>query len=528
MELTPTLEQIRIIEEPSNCVVIAGPGSGKTYTLACKIKKVLPSLPDHKGVVAISYTNRASDELQRRCLSTGLNSKGSFFGTIDRFFISEIIIPFGKRTFGSPSQVIEVVKAEELETQESFQGDALDDVEVLGNLFRSGKIVLERIGLLAVHILDSCQSCQRYIKARYTHVIIDEYQDCGESQHELFMRLVQLGLIGVAVGDADQSIFGFAGRSPAHLFALAQNADLFKTYNLSQNHRCHLSIINYSTRLLSSGYKPEKTDEVCVYSKLIDGSEIEVAQWLTSSIPQIKVQFQIERLSTVAILFKNRLTGNLVHRYLGLPHKSIAATPLDDDSSSWGLVFRRVLTWVFSPGLTKHELLEGFLHVDFQPRAFREALNILSQIEALAAADHNKLAIHFQLFEKLALVLFPDRRNREAAKGLQQVLNTSILLESFIPPRDDEVQLMTLHKSKGLEFDIVFHLNLYRWILPQFRGDYYQDLNLHYVGITRAKKCCVLCSSTYRHRTETEVIPADESEFLYINDLHELRWPCPV
>src|SRR3989304_6443772 len=180
MELTPTLEQIRIIEEPSNCCVIAGPGSVKTYTLACKIKKVLPSLPDHKGVVAISYTNRASDELQRRCLSTGLNSKGSFFGTIDRFFISEIIIPFAKRTFGSPSQVIEVVKAEELETQESFQGDALDDVEVLGNLFRSGKIVLERIGLLAVHILDSCQSCQRYIKARYTHVIIDEYQDCGE------------------------------------------------------------------------------------------------------------------------------------------------------------------------------------------------------------------------------------------------------------------------------------------------------------------------------------------------------------
>ena len=71
-------------------------------------------------------------------------------------------------------------------------------------------------------------------------------------------------------------------------------------------------------------------------------------------------------------------------------------------------------------------------------------------------------------------------------------------MASFLPPADNEIQLLTLHKAKGLEFDIVFHLNLYQWILPQYKGDYSQDLNLHYVGITRAKKCCVLCTSTHR------------------------------
>ncbi len=104
MVITPTPEQERIIAEKSNCVVIAKPGSGKTFTLAHKIRKILLQVPDYKGIVAISYTNKASDELERRCLATGVNRKSSFFGTIDKFFISEIIIPFGDRVFGHPGR----------------------------------------------------------------------------------------------------------------------------------------------------------------------------------------------------------------------------------------------------------------------------------------------------------------------------------------------------------------------------------------------------------------------------------------
>jgi len=57
---------------------------------------------------------------------------------------------------------------------------------------------------------------------------------------------------------------------------------------------------------------------------------------------------------------------------------------------------------------------------------------------------------------------------------------------------------MTLHKSKGLEFDVVLHLDLYDWVSPireYVKGSYnvvfqneQQCLNLHYVGVTRARK----------------------------------------
>ena len=86
---------------------------------------------------------------------------------------------------------------------------------------------------------------------------------------------------------------------------------------------------------------------------------------------------------------------------------------------------------------------------------------------------------------------------------------------------------MTLHKAKGLEFEIVFHLDLYKWIMPKFKGDYTQDLNLHYVGITRAKQCVILLSSTQRHN-EQGLRGAEDSEFLLMNDLELLRVQCPV
>ena len=62
---------------------------------------------------------------------------------------------------------------------------------------------------------------------------------------------------------------------------------------------------------------------------------------------------------------------------------------------------------------------------------------------------------------------------------------------------------MTLHKSKGLEFNIVFHMDLYKWIIP-FENisdeEWAQALNLHYVGITRAIDVCYFMIGTERYR----------------------------
>lgn len=110
---------------------------------------------------------------------------------------------------------------------------------------------------------------------------------------------------------------------------------------------------------------------------------------------------------------------------------------------------------------------------------------------------------------------------------LHQVLMDDQLLNSYIPASENEINLMTLHKSKGLEFNIVFHMDLYRWILPNEYGDeaaQMQDLNLHYVGITRAIDVCYLMNGTERYRSrQGDFVTAEPSPFLFKTGLAERR-----
>lgn len=93
---TLTKEQLDIINAEGNIVVIAVPGSGKTTTITYKIKKILSELDEYQGVIAISYTNKASNELKGRVMNISADLHNSFFGTIYSFYLSEIIIPFAK------------------------------------------------------------------------------------------------------------------------------------------------------------------------------------------------------------------------------------------------------------------------------------------------------------------------------------------------------------------------------------------------------------------------------------------------
>ena len=131
----PTEEQQKIIDYNGNLAVIADPGSGKTYTLAIKIQKILENLPNYKGVIAISYTNKASDELKSRVLLGGIDSKNSYFGTIDSFFYSELILPFLPR-------ILDIQLNKEIETirLKDIQKDNENDFKELENLLQTKTI----------------------------------------------------------------------------------------------------------------------------------------------------------------------------------------------------------------------------------------------------------------------------------------------------------------------------------------------------------------------------------------------------
>ena len=534
MFVEATSEQLSVINERGNCVVNANPGSGKTYTITQKIKKILPNLPAHRGIIAISFTNKASDELKQRCLSDGLEKKSSFFGTIDAFFLSEIVIPFGGHVFGGVMNDAEVV---DLDTEND--DDALirltkvkpnseyseATLTLVSDLYRSNKVILGTFGFLASYIFDRSKAAQRYLKSRYTHIFIDEYQDCDDWQHLLFLKLVELGLTGVAVGDLNQSIYAFTGRDSRHLTSLLDDPR-FQPYSITINHRSHASVINYSLQFLSRSFAlSSQTDEIRVYSKHVEGSEANIARWIPQAIDVLGSKYGIIERRQIAVLFKNRHTGQILARNIGIPFKPSVTTPLDTNASLWGRIFRKILFWVFSVEKTKYDLIdEAFGYLE-RP-TLHQVLRILSNIEQHAREDILNIAQCGEDFIEVARLVFPRNQNESAIEDLNRVFANQYLIKSFVPAETHQVQMMTLHKAKGLEFDLVFHMNLYKYILPnEYNATTDQDRNLHYVGLTRARECCVLCTSTKRTRaSDNAVLNAEQSPFL--EGLEHLRINC--
>jgi DNA helicase-2/ATP-dependent DNA helicase PcrA len=539
----PNNAQRAIIEEPDNCVVIAAPGSGKTFVLSEKIKLLLKELPNYQGVIAISFTNKASQELKNRALSNGTEPKNSFFGTIDKFCVTEIILSFGKQIFGFPQKEFKVIDKKNFKSNitddetirilnsiSHVNSDSLTDeqIQCLQHLFvNEGIVVLNFLGITANYIIENSISCRNYIKAKYSHIIIDEYQDSDFEQNKLFLKLTELELTGIAVGDIRQAIFGFAGKKSSFLSELTKR-DGFKSLSLTRNFRCHISISNYSQLFLKTGIETlnpvlGETDEIRVYEKQVTGSEIDIAKWIEKVIPIIKNKYSIENKNEIGILVKNKRSGKIIDTNLALPHRFVSETPLDWDVSYSSNLFSSLLYFGYDENKTAFELLRSFFDIYNNKQLVKKLLPILQTFrQYLNGYDcqdgEEKKSVLSSFFLEIANIIYPNKTDNNSIQLLNKVLSSNEFLMSYFPPKDNEIQILTLFKAKGLEFDLVFHLDLYSYILPQEYGgkfkDINQDANLHYVGITRAKKCCILLHSTERHKSSGGISNANPSLFL--------------
>lgn len=543
--MVPTEIQKNIIQCDGNVVVLASPGSGKTFVLSEKIRQVLKgnTVLDYQGIIAISYTRKASANLKKRTLSDGMQNKNSFFGTIDNFCLTQIIETFGHYVFGHPSKEIEVkgfcdINKEvinKIEWISKIHPDYADiDEEQFADLkvlFRQGYVLVESLELLALHIVKNCQACRKYLQARYKYVFIDEYQDADTYTNELFLILVELGLKGVAVGDANQSIFGFAHKNSQYIKSLEHNPN-FTSFTLGDNFRCSIPIINYSNRLLDEDSQILNTYENGMFLVRVKGSEYSIAEYIDNEIEHIKTEWDVSDNSEIAILVKNERTQQIIDESLDSPHRVVKTTFLDMDLNPRSRLYTLLLRFYFDDTVSFMGILDEYVNYESLTLHTRERLNEeCLLIKSIEEEDIDQLSTHFKT---IADILLPKIQNGDSLQKLNEVLANEKELESYKPLSSNEIQVMTLHKSKGLEFDVVFHLNMSDWELPikkiehnDFNNPQYpnweQDINLHYVGITRARKACYLVRGTRRTNYNDSLKNANDSEFLGIHGLGTLR-----
>ena len=281
-----TCEQREAATWPDDVVILAGPGSGKTRTIVARVAYLLQTRQDYfRGVACITYTNAAAREVRTRLERLGEQpSRRLASSTAHSFCLQQILRPFSGVAGRAPlirgavlddSDALEVWKsvfralgiADKPEFQtatltrirraltsgestDEFDSRYVDAAQHFEKLLESRGIVdFEAMASQALTILRTTPRARESLVARFPHVVIDEYQDLGSVLHEIVLELRKAGATVTAVGDADQTIFGFTGSDPKYLASLEEEHG-FHTVRLRTNFRSGSRIVGASGRAL--------------------------------------------------------------------------------------------------------------------------------------------------------------------------------------------------------------------------------------------------------------------------------------
>lgn len=229
---------------------------------------------------------------------------------------------------------------------------------------------------------------------------------------------------------------------------------------------------------------------------------------------------------------RNSRTQTIINESLSTLHRVVETTTLDEDLNPKSRLFTLLLRFYFDTSMPFLSVLDEY--VDYEVLSHYDKKRLIEEsqiIRSIEDCDYDELPKHFN---HIADIILQKIGEGASLSKLESVIANDNALNSYKPVNPDEIQLMILHKSKGLEFDVVFHLNMCEWELPYREiknGDFehpnypnwQQDIDLHYVGLTRARKVCFLIRGSKRTNSVGDLKFANDSEFLGINNLSSLR-----
>ncbi|MCV7584090.1 ATP-dependent helicase [Micrococcus luteus] len=268
--------QLEAAIHDGNVVVLAGPGSGKTRVLTVRAAHLLAtSVPRRSALATITFTNAAADEMRERLGRLGISqSRRVSIGTAHAFCLNEILLAHRDilpREFPGTVKILSERAAEKVASavlgkhriENTFDANAeltrarrsiaIDDadsvVEPFGEVAEAYTQTLLHHGLLdfeevIIRAFDALRdpTILNLVTNRFTHLLVDEYQDMGVVLHAIVTELNAAGTAVTAVGDPNQSVLGFTGASPAYLLELCKRPN-FEVIELDLNYRSAASLV---------------------------------------------------------------------------------------------------------------------------------------------------------------------------------------------------------------------------------------------------------------------------------------------
>ncbi len=300
------------------CLVLAGAGSGKTRVIVHKIARLLQAGLAPKEIAAITFTNKAAQEMRERAKSlvgaraakdlaistfhslgvrilredgtrVGLKEKYSILDSDD---VTGVLREAGGATDNKLARqwqwTISLWKNQGLNSDAAAAIARDADEQVAARVM---KLYEERLAAyqavdfddlisLPLKLLLRDEEARAKWQGRFRHVLVDEYQDTNSVQYELLQVLVshedprRRGLF-TAVGDDDQSIYGWRGATIANLQRLPQDWPELKVIPLEQNYRSTGNILRAANNVIAGN---PKLFEKKLWSEFGDGDPVRLVE----------------------------------------------------------------------------------------------------------------------------------------------------------------------------------------------------------------------------------------------------------
>lgn len=281
------------------CLVIAGAGSGKTATICEKIVRLCENLASGKKILAITFTNKAAQEMRTRLKARGITGRQVLVCTFHRLGLM-ILKRFSQEAGLKENyslldqddrlQIIKQIRPGIVEADQQEMLHALSRIKQYPSLesylqhddpetetvacWKDYQQALQDLNSLdlddlvyrPVQLLQK-DSVREQVRAGFDYLFVDEYQDTNLAQYSLFSLLANPHRFTL-VGDDDQSIYAWRGARPENLHLVQQDFPELEVMMLEENFRSTTAILDTANRLIS---KNEHLFEKKLWSHKDDG-----------------------------------------------------------------------------------------------------------------------------------------------------------------------------------------------------------------------------------------------------------------
>ena len=565
-------------------LVLAGPGSGKTTVILHRIKHLTAQGVDPRGILVVTFAKAAADELRARYAAISGGVCGVLFGTLHSFFF-RVLRAAGQYTADSvvdgakrKAIVRTLMKARNVqaaydeETVErvcnalsrlrggAFVCDAqasislprgmrMDTLTALsedyGKALRDGGL-LDFDGMLTecLALFKEQPQVLESWRARFPYVMTDEFQDVSGLQYECLKLLAAPANNLFAVGDDDQSIYGFRGASPSYMLGFQEDFPQAQTVVLDANYRSSASVVALANALIE--HNTARSPKRMQYMHSAGASPVAAypqnphneAEWLAERVLSMKNECPFEE---IAVIFRMHIQAQIVadaltRRRIPFTQREsaanlythwiaediaayfrLAANRLDDDAlariinrpsryiTNNAVAAARTVGKASREGalasLRAGDLLNKRQHAAMDLLAL--GINAIARRGAYDAIRYLREGVGYDETIKEQA----ERRGTDAltlldiADALQEAARVFPDTQAWLahaeaarsarpctPEASAGVTLTTMHGAKGLEFDAVFVIGAVDGLVPHRDGEEEEERRLLYVALTRARK----------------------------------------